>query len=132
MASRERTRGERERPGRLPQMALRHAEDGSLDDVVVEQAAMVRLERLDGDRVWIAAVLPSGERVAFEVRACRRRRLEVSVVETPARWRDLDSGELRDDLEQVQELRRMLEQHTGARIPEQPEVRPARGREAGR
>lgn len=82
------------RAARLPRMALRRAGDGSLDDVVVEGASMVRLERLADDSLWVAAVLPDGARVAFEVRACRRRRLEVSVVETPARWRDIDSGEV--------------------------------------
>lgn len=85
---------ERARAKQVPQLALRHHEDGSLDDVVVEQVQTFRAEQLGDDWYWICCYLPGGERVTFNLSVCDGR-VAMWLGETPTWWRDIDSGELR-------------------------------------
>jgi hypothetical protein len=75
----------------IPEMALRRHDNGTLDDVVVENVTMFHAEQLDSGLLWLCCYLPGGERVTFDVRArCRPRRLEYEVGEMPNDWVDID------------------------------------------
>jgi hypothetical protein len=48
------------------QIALRH-DDLGLDDIVVKDVAMFRMERMDNDLVWIACYLADGQEIVFDL-----------------------------------------------------------------
>lgn len=48
------------------QIALRH-DDMGLDDVVVKDVAMFRMERMDDDYVWLACYLVDGQEIVFDL-----------------------------------------------------------------
>jgi hypothetical protein len=48
------------------QIALRH-DDLGLDDVVVKDVAMFRMERMDNDHVWLACYLADGQDIVFDL-----------------------------------------------------------------
>jgi hypothetical protein len=48
------------------QIALRE-DDLGLDDVVVEDVAMFRMERMDTDHVWFACYLADGQDIHFDL-----------------------------------------------------------------
>jgi hypothetical protein len=48
------------------QIALRH-DDMGLDDVVVKDVAMFRMERMDDDHVWLACYLTDGQDIVFDL-----------------------------------------------------------------
>jgi hypothetical protein len=48
------------------QIALRSDELG-LDDVVVKDVAMFRMERMDDDYVWFACYLTDGQEIVFDL-----------------------------------------------------------------
>jgi hypothetical protein len=48
------------------QIALRH-DDLGLDDVVVKDVAMFRMERMDDDYVWLACYLADGQEIVFDL-----------------------------------------------------------------
>jgi hypothetical protein len=77
----------------IPVMALRHDSDG-LDDVVVETPRMFRAEMMSDDHLWMACYFGENhERVTFcvtAVRDGRKAKLQFSVTEEPAEWRDWD------------------------------------------
>lgn len=67
-------------------LSLIRAQDGSLDDVFVQDVSMFRAEMLDRGHLWLSCYLPGtgvdGDRVTFEVIA-RGKRLEFKVGEMP-------------------------------------------------
>lgn len=48
------------------QIALRY-DDLGLDDVVVKDVAMFRMERMDDDCVWLCCYLADGQRIDFDL-----------------------------------------------------------------
>lgn len=48
------------------QIALRH-DDLGLDDVVVKDVSMFRMERMNTDRVWLACYLTDGQQIMFSL-----------------------------------------------------------------
>lgn len=50
-----------------PQRDLRNDDDGNLDDVVVTEVEMFRLERMDSDRWWMRLYMADGEDLVFHV-----------------------------------------------------------------
>lgn len=48
------------------QIALRH-DDLGLDDIVVKDVAMFRMERMDDDYVWLACYLEDGQEIVFDL-----------------------------------------------------------------
>jgi hypothetical protein len=48
------------------QIALRE-DDMGLDDIVVKDVAMFRMERMDDDAVWIACYLNDGQEIVFDM-----------------------------------------------------------------
>ena len=48
------------------QIALRE-DDLGLDDVVVKDVAMFRMERMDNDYVWLACYLTDGQDIHFDL-----------------------------------------------------------------
>lgn len=48
------------------QIALRD-DDMGLDDVVVKDVAMFRMERMDDDCVWLACYLTDGQEIVFDM-----------------------------------------------------------------
>ena len=48
------------------QIALRE-DDLGLDDVVVRDVAMFRMERMDTDYVWLACYLTNGQEIVFDL-----------------------------------------------------------------
>jgi len=54
-------------PARDYQIALRHDSMG-LDDIVVKDVAMFRMERMDDDYVWLACYLTDGQEIVFDLR----------------------------------------------------------------
>lgn len=48
------------------QIALRH-DDLGLDDVVVKNVRMFRMERMDDDRVWLCCYLTDGQSIDFDL-----------------------------------------------------------------
>lgn len=53
------------------QIALRH-DDLGLDDVVVKDVEMFRMERMDEDYVWLACYLTDGQEIVFDLHATGR------------------------------------------------------------
>lgn len=53
------------------QIALRHDSRG-LDDVVVKDVAMFRMERMGGSYVWLACYLRDGQEIVFDLHADKR------------------------------------------------------------
>lgn len=51
---------------RYYQIALRNDSLG-LDDVVVKDVEMFRMERMDTDHVWLCCYLTDGQRIAFSM-----------------------------------------------------------------
>jgi hypothetical protein len=52
------------------QIALRY-DDLGLDDVVVKDVEMFRMERMDDNYVWIACYLADGQEIVFDLSADR-------------------------------------------------------------
>lgn len=48
------------------QIALRQ-DDLGLDDVVVKNVRMFRMERMDDDQVWLACYLDDGQEIVFDL-----------------------------------------------------------------
>lgn len=48
------------------QIALRH-DDLGLDDVVVKDVSMFRMERMDDDHVWLCCYLTDGQQITFNL-----------------------------------------------------------------
>lgn len=48
------------------QIALRN-DDLGLDDVVVRNVGMFRMERMDNDYVWLACYLTDGQEIVFDL-----------------------------------------------------------------
>jgi hypothetical protein len=48
------------------QIALRNDQYG-LDDIVVKDVQMFRMERMDEDHVWLACYLTDGQQIAFNL-----------------------------------------------------------------
>lgn len=86
-----------ERDHQVPRMALRPDDDHAdlLDDVVVKDVQMFRMEAMSEDNWWLCCYFTNGERLTFNASAmCRPRRLEMSVVELPIEWVDIDAREV--------------------------------------
>jgi len=47
-------------------IALRY-DDMGLDDIVVNDVAMFRMERMDNDQVWLACYLTNGQEIVFDL-----------------------------------------------------------------
>ena len=60
------------------QIALRHDFMG-LDDVVVKDVAMFRMERMSDKHVWMACYLTDGQEIVFSIGVDRRGRIVYSV-----------------------------------------------------
>lgn len=77
------------RKNRIPVMALRHQGD-DLDDVVVETPRMFRAEMMNNKQLWLCCYFENDERVTFWITVYKGR-LQFSVTEEPAEWRDWDT-----------------------------------------
>lgn len=77
---------------RRPVIALREADDGSLDDVVAKNVTMFRAEMMDDKTLWMACYFDEAadERLTFYVRAPRGK-LEFGWTEEPSDYVDFDS-----------------------------------------
>lgn len=71
------------------QIALRE-DDLGLDDVVVKDVAMFRMERMDKDHVWFACYLADGQDIHFDLWR------EGTTIRYSARMDDLPSVEYED------------------------------------
>lgn len=78
---------------RMPVMALRRHDDGTMDDVVVEDVETVHFEQLSGGHLWLCCYFRNGERVTFDVDARRKNDLVYDVGEMPDDWIDWDDRE---------------------------------------
>ena len=62
------------------QIALRY-DDLGLDDVVVKDVEMFRMERMDDDYVWLACYLRDGQEIVFDLETDKKGLITYSVRE---------------------------------------------------
>jgi hypothetical protein len=70
-----------EPPPRLPRIALRKDDTGELDDIVVEDVHMFRMEFMSDNTLWIACHLTNGETISWWCSS--RKRLKLTQSELP-------------------------------------------------
>ena len=74
-------------------MAIRYhyPSEEEVDDIVIEDVKMFRMEQMGNNEIWLACYFYNGERVAFWINpGTKPARAVISMTEEPKEWIDID------------------------------------------